>query len=85
MYNAEAPVPGPSNLSQAIGKRLHLQGFIVSDFYEQLPTFQREMARWIAEGQVHYEETIVQGVENAPEAFTRLFSGEKLGKMLVRV
>jgi hypothetical protein len=43
------------------------------------------MSRWIAEGQVRYEETIVQGVENAPEAFARLFTGDKMGKMLVSV
>lgn len=84
-YNADAPTPGPSNLGIAIGNRLRLEGFIVSDFYAQLPMFQAEMSRWIAEGQIRYEETIVQGVENAPEAFARLFTGEKMGKMLVSV
>ncbi len=84
-YNANTPMPGPSNLGIAIGNRLRLEGFIVGDFYANLPTFQAEMSRWIAEGQVRYEETIVQGVENAPEAFARLFTGEKMGKMLVSV
>jgi NADPH-dependent curcumin reductase CurA len=84
-YNADEPMPGPSNLGIAIGNRLRLEGFIVSDFYAQLPKFQEKMGRWIADGQVHYEETIVEGVEHAPEAFTRLFTGEKMGKMLVKV
>ena len=84
-YNADAPTPGPSNLGIAIGNRLRLEGFIAGDYYAQWPTFQVEMADWIANGQVHYEETIVQGVENAPDAFARLFTGEKMGKMLVQV
>ena len=84
-YNADTPTPGPSNLGIAIGNRLRLEGFIVSDFYAQWPAFQAEMSRWIAEGKIQYEETIVQGVENASQAFSRLFSGDKMGKMLVQV
>ena len=84
-YNADSPVPGPTNLGIAIGQRLRLEGLIVSDFYSQWPIFQAEMGRWMAEGKIQYEETIVQGVENAPQAFSRLFSGDKMGKMLVQI
>ena len=46
---------------------------------------QQQMAQWIKEGKVKYRETIVDGLENAPEAFIGLFHGENLGKQLVRV
>jgi NADPH-dependent curcumin reductase CurA len=84
-YNATDPVPGPANLSRAIGHRLTLRGFIVSDHYEQLPQFYTDMRRWIADGRIKWQETIVEGIEKAPEAFIMLFTGDNLGKMLVKI
>lgn len=43
------------------------------------------MARWIKEGQIKYREDVVEGIENAPAAFLKLFSGENFGKLLVKV
>ena len=51
-YNNTEPEPGPSNLSSMIGKRLLLQGFIVSDHYDQLPQFQVDMMKWIQAGKL---------------------------------
>ena len=84
-YNATAPVPGPSNMANIIGKRLLLQGFIVSDFMAQADRFYRDMGRWIGDGSITWRETVVDGIENAPEAFIGLFTGENLGKMVVKV
>ena len=84
-YNAETPEPGPSNLMLTVGKRLRLQGFIVSDFADARPEFEREMAGWIQGGQVRWQETVDEGVESAPGAFMKLFKGENLGKMLVKL
>jgi NADPH-dependent curcumin reductase CurA len=84
-YNQTEPQPGPRNLALIIGKRLLLQGFIVTDHYDQLPEFHADMAAWIKAGQIMWEETIVEGIENTPKAFIGLFTGENLGKMLVRV
>ncbi len=69
----------------AVGKQLRLEGFIVSSHFDQLPVFVKEMAGWIAEGKVTWRETVENGVENAPAAFLKLFKGENLGKMLVRL
>ncbi len=77
--------PGPSNLSHAVRKRLTMQGFIVSDHTDRLPVFHQDMQGWIQAGQIRWEETIVDGIENAPKAFIGLFTGENLGKMLVRL
>ena len=84
-YNQTEPQPGPKNLGVIIGKRLLLKGFIVSDHYDQLPQFRADLATWIREGQIQWEETIVDGIENTPKAFVGLFTGENLGKMLVRL
>ena len=84
-YNDIEPTPGPTNLSSAIGKRIKLQGFIVTDFTERNPEFYDDMRQWIAEDKIQWEETIVEGLENAPKAFIALFTGEKLGKIIVKV
>lgn len=84
-YNASEPAPGPRNLGLIVGRRLRIQGFIVSDHPERTADFYRDMAAWIGEGKIHWEETVVEGIENAPDAFLGLFSGENLGKMLVKL
>jgi hypothetical protein len=84
-YNDTEPVPGPSKLAYIIGKQLKLQGFIVSDHFDQLAQFYADMGKWIAEGKIKWKETIVEGLENAPRAFIGLFKGENFGKMIVKV
>lgn len=85
-YNAEKPEPAPRNLMKVIGKRLRMQGFIVRDHEDQREGFLREMADWMADGKIAWEETITEGIENAPEAFLSLFQGQKkIGKVLVKI
>ena len=84
-YNAEEPPPGPRNLFLIVARRLKIQGFLVFDHYDRRPDFVRDMSEWIADGTVTWEETVYEGIESAPEAFIGLFTGENLGKMLVRV
>jgi NADPH-dependent curcumin reductase CurA len=85
MYNAVEPPPGPRNLAIAIGMDLTLRGFIVSNHYDMLADFNRDMAQWIKDGKMKWRETVVDGVANAPGAFIGLFKGDNLGKMVVRV
>ena len=84
-YNDTAPRPGPWNLFNIIGKRLRVQGFIVSDHLDLLPDFMRDLAKWVSEGKVKWQETVEEGIENAPAAFLKLFSGGNTGKMLVKL
>ncbi|HEY5072899.1 MAG TPA: NADP-dependent oxidoreductase [Caulobacteraceae bacterium] len=84
-YNATDMGPGVRGLIMAVGKQLRLEGFIVSSHFDQLPAFQKEMAGWIKEGKVKWKETVEEGIQNAPTAFLKLFKGENLGKMLVRL
>ena len=85
VYNEPAPPPGPGNLVQIIVKRLRLQGFIVSDHMDAQPEFLRQMAEWIAAGQIKWHETVLEGIDRAPDAFIGLFKGENFGKMLVKL
>jgi NADPH-dependent curcumin reductase CurA len=84
-YNATAPVPGPDNLALAIGKRLTLRGFIVSDHLDLAAAWIPQAARWLADGELRAEETVVDGVENAAGAFLGLLRGANTGKMLIRL
>ena len=84
-YNATDMPPGPRNMILIVGLSLTVRGFIVSNHYDMLPDFMRDMATWIAAGKMKWKETIYDGIERAPEAFIGLFRGENFGKMLVRV
>ncbi|MBU8856140.1 MULTISPECIES: NADP-dependent oxidoreductase [unclassified Micromonospora] len=84
-YNATEPQAAPRNLALVIGKRLTLRGFLVGDHGHLREQFVQEMAGWLREGRLSYDETIVDGIEQAPEAFLGLLRGENLGKMLVRL
>ena len=84
-YNATAPVPGPNNLTIAIGMGLTLRGFIVSNFEHLRADFVRDMTAWVTSGRLQYRETVFEGLEKAPEAFIGLFTGANTGKMVVNL
>lgn len=74
-----------SNLHLAVSRSLRLEGFIVSNFFELIPQFSREMAAWIEGGRMKWRQTVDVGIEKAPSAFVKLFTGENFGKMLVKL
>jgi NADPH-dependent curcumin reductase CurA len=84
-YNNESgSFPGVS-LRPVLVKRAMIKGFIVFDHAARTPAFLEECGRWVREGQIKYREDIVEGLDQAPVAFRRLFEGTNLGKLLVRV
>ncbi|MGV8845621.1 NADP-dependent oxidoreductase [Tessaracoccus sp.] len=84
-YNATEPSCAPRNLSMAIGKLLNIRGFLVGEFSDKSEEFAHKMARWLAEGTVTFDETIREGLENAPQAFIDLLAGANTGKMVVKL
>ncbi|GGC47046.1 NADP-dependent oxidoreductase [Chelatococcus reniformis] len=84
-YNDVTPSPGPSNLSLAIMRSLKLQGFVVRNHLDLKPQFMAEAGALIKAGKLKRRETVEEGLENAPRAFLKLFSGENFGKMLVHI
>jgi len=84
-YDAGAPAPGPDNLFQAVANDLTLRGFRGSSHADALPEMQRAVAGWLRDGRLRYQETIVEGLERAPEALVKLLGGATIGKTLVRI
>lgn len=72
-------------VQRIISARIALKGFIVFDYFPRMAEFYRDMGPWLASGAVKSRETVVNGLENTPDAFLGLFKGENIGKMLVRL
>lgn len=89
-YNATALPDGPDRspllMRTLLTKRIRMQGFIIFDDYgHRYPEFARDMAQWLASGQIKFREDMVDGLENAPQAFIGLLEGKNFGKLVVRV
>lgn len=89
-YNASALPEGPDRvpmlMSMVLRRRLTLRGFIIFlDFGPLYPTFAAAMTEWIGKGQIQYREHLVEGLENAPEAFFGMLKGANFGKLVVKV
>ena len=84
-YNDEKPRPGPSNLFNMITKRLTMKGLLVRDWLDHQDEFEKEVGGYFKAGKVRHRETVVKGMENAVGAFTGLFHGKNIGKMVVKL
>ena len=84
-YERSGPQPGPTNLFQAVANDLTLRGFRASSHLDRLAESARELGAWLRDGRLVYRETIVDGLERAPEALARMLAGDTVGKTLVRV
>jgi NADPH-dependent curcumin reductase CurA len=84
-YNAEAPRPGPSNLSNITVKRLTMKGLIVGDWLARQADFEKEVGEYVKAGKVKNTETVVKGIDKAVGAFIGLFEGRNTGKMVVEL
>jgi NADPH-dependent curcumin reductase CurA len=85
VYNATEPPPGPRGMTVVVQKRLTLKGFIITDHFNRLEAFRQEVGPLVRDGRVRFRETVVRGLEHAPEAFIGLLRGENLGKMVVEI
>jgi len=85
LYNLEQPDVGPRAQPFLLVNRALMQGFIILDYAPRFAEGVMHLAQWLREGKMKYAENIVDGFENTPKAFLGLFSGENLGKQLVKV
>lgn len=83
--NNETPATGPRLLGPFVGRRISLQGFIVTDFRERYPAAMARMGAWVKSGQLRYREDILAGLEKTPRAFIGLLRGENFGKLQIQV
>lgn len=84
-YNDTKVEMGPRFLPYFLTRSVLLKGFIVSNYADRYEEGYHQLAKWLREGKITYKETIVDGLENAPDAFLGLFRGDNVGKMLVKV
>ncbi len=84
-YNNKESVKGPSNYLSLLVNRATMQGMVVFDWANRYGEAARAMGTWLAEGKLKSREAVYEGIENFPETFNRLFSGEKQGKLVLKV
>jgi NADPH-dependent curcumin reductase CurA len=85
LYCLDQPDLGPRPQPYLLVNRALMQGFIITDYAPRFSEGVMQLASWVAEGKLKYAETIVEGFENTPQAFIGLFSGDNLGKQIVKV
>lgn len=83
--SATSPGEGLKNMAHVLVKRLTIKGFLIFDHENDINDFQRDMNKWIANKEIKWKETIVNGIENTPQAFLNLLNGQNIGKMLVKI
>jgi NADPH-dependent curcumin reductase CurA len=80
------PANGPRGVPGLIVvKRLTVQGFIVTDFFDQRERAIADLQSWVKSGKLKVQEDVIQGLENTPQALIGLLAGENRGKRMVRV
>ena len=83
-YNS-GKIKGPSNYLSLLVNRASMEGFVVMDYTKDYGKAALEMGQWMVEGKLKSKEDIYDGIENFHETFLRLFSGDKMGKLVLKV
>lgn len=84
-YNNLDSVKGPSNYMSLLVNRARMEGFVVLDYMSRAPEAVREMAGWIADGRLVAREDVAEGLDTFPDALKKLFAGENIGKLVLKI
>ena len=84
-YNSTEGTYGPKNYLSILVNRATVKGLLVFDYVERYAEAEAEMSAWIADGRLKTQVDIVDGLETFPETLLKLFSGDHLGKLILRV
>lgn len=84
-YNSTTGTQGPSNYMALLVKRARMEGFVVFDFAKEYSTALADMAGWMMQGRLKSREDVYEGIENFNDTLLRLFSGEKMGKLVLKI
>jgi len=85
MYNSDKPPVGPRPQPYLLVNSATMKGFIITQYLNRFAEGIQQLAQWFISGQLKHAETFVEGFENTPHAFIGLFSGENLGKQIVKI
>ena len=85
LYNLDKPDIGPRPQTYLLINSALMKGFIITEYAARFGEGVMNLAQWLVAGKLKYAETIAEGFENTPQAFLGLFSGDNLGKQLVKV
>ena len=84
-YNNTGPMTGPRNYMSLLVERASMKGMLVFDYADRYPQAGAQMAAWIAAGKLKSREHIVEGLASFPETLLKLFTGENVGKLMLKV
>ncbi len=84
-YNVNGAMAGPSNYMSLLVNRASMTGFVVFDYADRYVEGAREMAAWLSAGKLHSREDVAVGFERFPDTLLRLFRGENMGKLVLKV
>jgi len=84
-YNNTSKIKGPSNYLSLLVTRSTMQGMVVMDYSKEFGVAAKQMSLWLKEGKLTYREAMYHGIENFQETYNRLFTGDKKGKLILKV
>ncbi len=84
-YNNTGSFQGPSNYMSLLVHRARMEGFLVFDYLARFPEAVKEIAGWIDEGKLISRADIVEGLDSFPDTLLKLFEGENVGKLMIKV
>lgn len=84
-YRGAPSLPGPTNYTQLIMINGRMEGLLGRDYFERFPEAIAALKGWLDEGKLKSKEDVVEGLENAPSALARLYSGANMGKQLLKI
>ena len=84
-YNATTPLPGPSNLSNLTINRARMEGFVILDYMPRAMEAIQDLMAWVSSGDLVYQVDLQEGFDNIPATLQRLYTGQNLGKQLLKI
>jgi hypothetical protein len=84
-YNDHHKPPGPPNYLNLISRRARMEGFISWDYWGRWGEITDTLAGWVADGRLRHRSHVFEGLESAPQALNAMFTGENIGKIVIRV
>jgi NADPH-dependent curcumin reductase CurA len=83
-YN-ETSYQGPKNYMSLLVNRARMEGMVIFDFQDRFMEAYADLGGWLATGKLKTKEHVIEGIETFPETLLRLFTGDKMGKLVLKV